>query len=133
VSTLSLPDALPICLPRAPLLVPDLKARDVKLDRPVTPAHSGRSVHEQLSLGDGHAAGIACFPVTGTPPDRRGAAVGEATVVELFTDLFTDEDTKSLGVHRLALGVWRSGSRGLEHAWRYPRRFPVKSRCHPSV
>jgi hypothetical protein len=60
-------------VPHAPLLLPEVKALDVQLERLPAPGQ-GDALHHPLILGDDPVAGVADLPVAGTAPHPRNAA-----------------------------------------------------------
>jgi len=73
-------------LRRAPLGIPDVEARDVKLKRLLVAERRSDALHHQLLLRDGHVANVARLAVGWTTPESRHAVIRQATVLKFLAD-----------------------------------------------
>ena len=79
----------------APLLLPEMEALDVQLERFPTPGQRDALDHP-LVLGNDPVAGVALLAVTGPTPHPRNAVVGQRPVLQLLAN----DELKALLVQR---------------------------------
>src|SRR5262245_17359766 len=102
-----------------------MEAPNVKPGRYVA-CQSG-PLHQHLRSGHHHAAGVAGFPIAGTPRDSGKAIRRQAPI----PNLAADEEAESLSIHCGLSDRWRTGMsqihRGLDASRRQPDEAKVEA------